>query len=118
MIQKGTPDHNPQVWIANMTLLFALLSVVAISLILSKVLRLRGTVIGRMCYIVISAVTGGFICVFIEFITTGIPLPRIDDPSNRVWMFTFFSQGLIFGIASGLVSCVLLRDGVSGQGGI
>ena len=79
------------------------------SLALAKVIHLRGTTLGRLTYVVMTALIGGITMVLFEVLLSGIPSPIKEDLRNRIWFFTFFTQGMGLGFLGGVITCPILR---------
>ena len=74
-----------------------------------KLLHLRGPAIGRMVFVILSALLGGAVCVAIEVGLFGMPAPHKDDPDNLIWFVTFYFQGMMFGTLLGALTCPFVR---------
>lgn len=79
------------------------------SLGLAKVIHLRGTTLGRLAYVIMTALTGGITMVLFEVLMSGIPAPIKEDTKNMIWFFTFFSEGAGLGFLGGILTCPFMR---------
>lgn len=82
---------------------FAILTIVA-SAIVRRAIQGLGFKAGVMLFSLLSAVSGGLVCLIIEIFLYGFPEPIKEDPNRIQWAIVFFSQGMLFGGVIGVAA--------------